>query len=119
MEQTNDRAVTYDKWAKEKARVRSDFDAYMADVYGDEQSGISPDVFAKLLDAWNWSAIRTLESAATVAENTYEGSCCGDDGDSGYDFNGERSAQELRELADEIYKAIEAAPENGILPESR
>jgi hypothetical protein len=36
------------------------------------------------------------DECAKIAENTFEGGCSGQDGDSGYDFMGENSAAAIR-----------------------
>jgi hypothetical protein len=91
--------MDHDRWAKQKARIRDDFDEYILHVYGERQMGRISRILGELLNAWNWSAVRALEMGASVAANTYEGGCAGDDGDSGYDYNGENTAEALREIA--------------------
>jgi hypothetical protein len=98
--------VSYDRWAGQKAKIRADFDAYITDIYGEEQSGVSPKLLGQLLHAWTWAAIRTLEMAAIIAVGTYEGSNANsDDGDSGYDFYGENTAEAMRELVEVLADA--------------
>lgn len=41
-------------------------------------------------------AALVAEECAQIAAGTYEGGCSGQDGDSGYDFYGENSAEAIR-----------------------
>lgn len=102
-----EKTMKYDRWADQKKQIAEGFDAWQQATFDAEQTGASPQMLEWLRDAWEWSAIGALQTAASLAERTYEGSQSGEDGDSGYDYHAENTANALREIAEDLAKTTE------------